>query len=171
MAAQRIIALGQLVGVHGTRGELRLRPFNPDSTTLSRSTMVVLRHGHHQQQRQVLALRPHKQGLLLTLAGCESRTAAQALVGHEVCIPEKDLPPTGPNEVYHYQLLGMTVVTTAGTELGSVAGVLVTGSNDVCVVRAHGHEQLIPLIADVVKQVDREQRRLVIDPLPGLLEH
>lgn len=170
MPSETLIALGEVVSTHATHGELRVHLFNPGSTTLSDGLTVVLRRGAEQQQRRVVALRPHKHFILLSLEGCESMTAAQELVGYEVCVREQDLPPTGPDEVYHYQLLGMTVVTTAGSEVGVVADVISTPSNDVCVVRADAHEHLIPLIADVVRQVDRARHRLVIDPLPGLLD-
>ena len=96
--------------------------------------------------------------------------AAQELIGYEVCVRESDLPEAGPGEVYHYELIGMTVVTTAGVEIGLVAEVVPTPANDVCVVRAGAHEHLIPLVAAVVADIDRVHRRLVIDPLPGLIE-
>jgi 16S rRNA processing protein RimM len=170
LAAAALIALGEIVNTHATRGELRVRLFNPASTTLARGARVVLRHGSQQQERRIVGLRPHKRFLLLTLEGCDSMSAAEALIGCEVCVGEDDLPPPKPDEVYHYQLLGMTVVTTAGTEIGVVKEVIPVGSNDVCVVDAHGREHLIPLIADVVRHVDRADKRLVIDPLPGLLD-
>ena len=170
MAAEALIALGEIVNTHATHGELRVRLFNPNSTTLTRGATVVLRRGAAQQARRIAGLRAHKRFLLLTLEGCDSMTAAEALIGCELCVGEHELPPARPDEVYHYQLLGMTVVTTAGMEIGVVTDVIPVGSNDVCVVQADGHEHLIPLIADVVRHVDRADKRLVIDPLPGLLD-
>lgn len=170
LAPETLIPLGQIVNTHATRGELRVRLYNPSSTILAAGTHVVLRRGGEQQPRVVGAVRPHRHLILLTLEGCESMTAAEALVGYEVCVPEKDLPPTGAGEIYHYQLLGMTVVTSAGAEIGIVAEVMTTTSNDICVVRAGTQEHLIPFIADIVKEVDRAHRRIVIEPLPGLLD-
>jgi 16S rRNA processing protein RimM len=170
LAPEALIALGEIVNTHATHGELRVRLFNPHSTTLTRGSLVVLRRGADQHERRIIALRPHKHLMLLTLDGCDSMAAAEALVGCEVCVREHELPPAGPDEVYHYQLLGMTVVTTAGTEIGVVTEVIPIGSSDVCVVRSDTSEHLIPLIADVVRQVDRDNKRLVIDPLPGLLD-
>ena len=65
---------------------------------------------------------------------------------------------------------GYRVETTDGRALGDVAETFSTGINDVWVVRDQGREHLIPAIADVVKLIDREGRRIVIDPLPGLLD-
>ena len=170
MAPEALIALGQIVNTHATHGELRVKLFNPDSTILAPGVTVVLRRGAQQQTRRIVALRPHKHLMLTTLEDCDSMTAAQALIGFEVCVHEEELPPTGPHEVYHHHLLGMTVVTTAGLALGVITEVIPIGSNDVCVVRSAASEHLIPLIADVVHTVDRKEKRLVIDPLPGLLD-
>jgi 16S rRNA processing protein RimM len=149
---------------------VRVRLFNPTSTVLASAATVVLRRGSEVQAREVRTVRQHRGFTLLTLAECESMNAAQELVGCEVCLPEEDLPAVASNEVYHFELLGMAVMTTGGAEIGVITEVLATPANDVCVVRAGTREHLIPLIADVVKLVDRERRQLVIDPLPGLLD-
>lgn len=170
LAPEALIALGEIVNTHAIHGELRVRLFNPGSTILTSRSTVILRRGSEQQTRRIVGLRAHKHLLLLTLDGCDSMTAAEALIGCEVCVPENALPPAGADEVYHYELLGMTVVTVAGADVGIVTEVIPTGSNDVCVVRSDTREYLIPLIADVVRCVDREEKRLLIDPLPGLLD-
>ena len=170
MAAEALIALGQIVNTHATHGELRVRLFNPHSTTLAPGATVVLRRGAQQQMRRIVALRPHKHFLLVTLEDCDSMDVAEELVGCDVCIRVNELPPVGPAEVYHCQLIGMTVLTTAGGEVGVISEVIPIGSNDVCVVRSDAREHLIPLIADVVRTIDHAAKRLVIEPLPGLLD-
>lgn len=52
--------------------------------------------------------------------------------------------------------------------IGRVTEIFETGANDVWVVKGD-KEHLIPYIADVVKEVDIEGRRIVITPLEGLL--
>ncbi len=170
MAADRLIPLGRIVNVHATRGELRLLPFNPDTDTLEPGMTVVLRRGETIETRELLDLRRHKQFLLIILQGCNSMNDAEKLVGYEVCVHEAELPPIGPNEIYHYQLIGMEVVTDSGETLGTVHEVMTPPSSDVCVVRGGGREYLIPLIAQVVLDVDVAARRMTIHPLPGLLD-
>ncbi len=170
MTSNSLIALGHVVGPHATRGELRVRPFNPDSTTLHAGCTIVLRDGQQCEERRVTAIRRHKHYLLLTVHGCDSMNAAETLTGREVCVHAAELPRIGPDEIYHYELVGMAVITTTGEDLGTVAEVLPTPSNDVCIVRARGREHLIPLVDTIVRAIDRTQRRLVIDPMPGLLD-
>lgn len=170
MSDQDLIAVGHVVTTHGLHGELRVQLFNPDSLALQPGGDITLRTERATSRHRIRSLRPHKHVLLIIFEGCASIEAAQALVGAEVCIAKSELPPTGPDEIYHFELVGMRVVTTGGEELGTVAEVMAPGSNDICVVRDGHREYLIPMIADVVKELDREGRRLVIEPLPGLLD-
>ena len=77
-----------------------------------------------------------------------------------------DLPP---GEYYHYQLVGLAVVTEQGEELGTLQEVLVTGSNDVYVVQSEaGDEILLPAVSQVIKQVDLSAGRMLVHLIDGL---
>jgi 16S rRNA processing protein RimM len=169
-APETLIALGEIVNTHGIGGEMRVRLFNPQSVALGPAAPIVLRRGAWRLEPHILGARRHKQFALVRFAGCDSIEAAKQFIGCEVCVREQDLPPAAANEVYHYQLVGMQVITTGGEVIGTICEVLSVSSSDVCVVRSGAREHLIPLIADVVKEVDRDARRLVIDPTPGLLD-
>ncbi|HTD26624.1 MAG TPA: ribosome maturation factor RimM, partial [Candidatus Elarobacter sp.] len=79
-------------------------------------------------------------------------------------------PPPAEDEFYYHEVVGFRVETTGGESLGAVAETFPTGLNDVWVVRGGGREHLIPVVADVVRAIDRATRRIVIEPLPGLLD-
>ena len=166
-----LVELGGIVNLHGIRGEMRLLPHNPDTTLITgTSELVLVRRDGTRETRRVRGARRHKQFVLLTLEGVDSADAAQALIGCRVAVPRTALPPAGPNAVYHADLIGCAVVTTDGADLGQVREMLVTGSSDICVVRGAGREHLIPMIADVIVQIDVPTRRIVVRPLPGLLD-
>jgi 16S rRNA processing protein RimM len=108
--------------------------------------------------------------MLLRFEGTVTIEQAAPLVGCVLSIPERDLPATAPGEFYAYQLEGLDVVTSGGVRLGTVDHLIPTGSNEVLVVRDGGREHLIPVIADVVRRIDLEDRRIVIEPIEGLLD-
>jgi 16S rRNA processing protein RimM len=85
-------------------------------------------------------------------------------------VPETALDPPGDDTYYWFQLIGLRVVTTAGEELGEIAEIITTGSNEVFVVRGPRGELLIPAIEDVVQEVDIAGGRILIDPITGLLD-
>lgn len=106
---------------------------------------------------------------LLRLEGLESVETVRSLAGQWLVAPGEPVPDLPPGEYYHYQLVGLEVVTDQGEELGTLQEVLVTGSNDVYVVRsATGDEILLPAISQVVKDVDLPAGRILVHLIDGL---
>ena len=75
-----------------------------------------------------------------------------------------------PGEFYYYEAIGCEVATTDGRRLGVIEEVIATGANDVWVVRDGAVEVLVPVIENVVKSIDLEARRMVVEAVPGLLD-
>jgi 16S rRNA processing protein RimM len=109
--------------------------------------------------------------MLVRLEGATDRTAAEALRGLWIEIPETDVAPLEEGEQYIFKLIGLRVRTTDGRELGVIAEILSTGANDVFVVHSQaGDEVLIPYISDVIASEQIELGEIVVHPVPGLLD-
>ncbi len=80
------------------------------------------------------------------------------------------LPSLHAEEYYHDQIIGLAVCTTAGDNIGRITGIFPTGSNDVYVVRGPDKEYLIPAIHDVIKEINLEEGKIIIQVLEGLLD-
>ncbi len=104
------------------------------------------------------------------LEGITDPNLAEPLKGKNVFADERDLPPPSPDEFYFRDVIGCEVFLTDGRRIGAVEEIIATGANDVFVVRDEGKEVLVPVIADVVKQIDVAARRVVIEAVPGLLD-
>lgn len=74
------------------------------------------------------------------------------------------------DEFYYRQIIGLMVITSEGKEIGMVAEIMETGSNDVYVVRGQGKEYLIPAIKDVILSVNLGSGAIIITPMEGLLD-
>lgn len=152
---------------HGTAGAVRLTPTTDYPERVTGHDQVQLRgRDGSVAEWAVEWYRPHGAGWLLKLVGVDDRQAAEALRGSELVEHERDLPPLPDGEYYWHQLVGLPVETVAGEPLGTVREVLRTGSNDVWVT----DRVLIPVLDQVIREVDLEAGRIVIEPLPGLLE-
>jgi 16S rRNA processing protein RimM len=148
-----------------------MRAYQPPAPSLVPGVAVVLERAGERRPLRVVSAAPHARGqLLLGLEGIADRTAAEGLVRSRVLVAPAALPPLAEHEFYYHEIEGFRVETTDGRALGEVAETFSTGANDVWTVRDVGREYLIPVIADVVKLIDREGRRIVIEPLPGLLD-
>lgn len=108
---------------------------------------------------------------MVSLKGIEDPKDAAALTHEILYIPESELPKLPNGEFYSYQILGLTVETENGEELGKIANIFSTGSNDVYEVKPKkGETILIPAIKNVIVKIDIEKRRMIIKPMEGMLD-
>ncbi|NLI81036.1 MAG: 16S rRNA processing protein RimM [Deltaproteobacteria bacterium] len=172
MEEPRLIAVGRIVRTHGVRGEVKLYPYGDSMASLGAGETLLLerKSGHPRETLTLVSRRAQGRMWIVRFRELEDRDEAQELAGREILLPEDRLPPTQEGEYYHYQLLGLEVVTREGIQVGILRGILETGSHDVYAVECHGREALIPAVDDVICEIDLKQNRMVIDPPEGLLD-
>jgi 16S rRNA processing protein RimM len=109
--------------------------------------------------------------LLLKLRGIDDATAAEALRGSDICVPLSASPQLPPDSYYQHDIVGLQVFNLDGTLIGVIEDIMVTGGNDVYIIKAPNSEQiLIPAIKEVIKQIDLIRQVMYIDPIRGLLD-
>lgn len=166
-----LIRVGYISGPHGVRGALRVRLDNPKSALLRWVQRLTLAREGESAEYPVTSVQSAGQGTFkVTLDGVTSADHAAALRGAVVMVAAAALPPTGSSEFYYFQAVGCEIVTTTGLPIGIIEEVFCNGANDVWVVRDRWAEYLVPVIADIVKAIDLAARRIVIEPVPGLLD-
>lgn len=161
----RTVIMGRIRGVHGVRGFLKVESFaDPIEQLLSYEPWLLGTEGSESPHGsyRIKSGQRHGRGLLVSLAGCDSREAAQALVGCTIEVEYTQLPPVDTDEFYWVDLEGLKVSTVDGYELGQIDHLFETGANDVIVVRGD-KERMLPFIDDVVKAVDLKQGTLTVD--------
>lgn len=164
----RFLAVGRVLRPHGVRGELRVEIMTDHPERLSFHPVLYL--GPEHTPYDLEGVRFHKGAALIKLTGCDDRNAAEALRNQLVQIPFEDAVPLEEGEFYEFQIMGAEVITETGETLGRVVEVIETGANDVYVVQGPRGELLIPVIEDVVQELDLENQRMVVTLLPGLLD-
>jgi 16S rRNA processing protein RimM len=113
--------------------------------------------------------RPHNRGMLVTLRGIDTLEAAGKLRNQGLYVTTSDRPRLPAGVYYHHELLGAVVVDERQDAIGTLAEILITGANDVYVVRdAAGHEILLPVIESVILDVDAAQRVITARVPDGL---
>lgn len=167
---ERLTCIGQVAQPHGVKGELKVTPFTDTPEFYEQARMVILETPRGLAAYPVTHIRTAAGFWIVALEGVADRDAAEALQGAQVLLEDSQLRPLAPGEYFHHDLIGCAVETLSGEPVGTIAGVMETGANDVLVVSRDGEDVLIPMIAAVVKGVDVAARRVRIDPVPGLLE-
>ena len=87
------------------------------------------------------------------------RLDREAPRGAELGIPRSELPPTGENEYYAFELVGLSVEEEGGRELGKVAEVQPGIANDVLQLDSG---LALPLVDACVREVDLERGRILV---------
>jgi 16S rRNA processing protein RimM len=158
------VAIGRIVAPRGVRGELKVEPLTDFPERFAPGQVIWLGG----LRREVEGSRQQRSHLLLKLAGVDSAEQAAALRGELLEVPQEELHALGEGQYYRFQLQGMAVYDTAGQALGTIVDILSTGANDVYVVRGPRGELLLPAIEEVVKEVNAEGGRMVVELMEGM---
>lgn len=161
------LAVGRIVRPHGVRGAMLLEPYSELVTGIEPGSEIFL--GEARSAATVAACRRHGARYLLELEGHTAHASAEGWRGAEVRIAAEKAPALAPDTYFHWQILGLSVVTEEGVVLGQVAEILTTGANDVYLVRGE-REILLPATREVIRQVDPGSGRMVVHLLPGLAD-
>jgi 16S rRNA processing protein RimM len=163
--------IGNVVAPFGVRGELKVRTLTDIPDRFAEMKTVFL--GTEHVKYGITSVRPYKgEMLILKLNGINDANTAETLRNAPLMIPLDQLAALPADSYYQHDILGLEVITVDGRTLGKIDDIIVTGSNDVYVIKAPtGKQILIPAIKDVVKQVDLSRKMMYIDPIEGLLDN
>ena len=163
------VVVGRIGRAHGIRGDVAIdvRTDEPDRRFAPESTLIA-----DDRTLTVSRTRWHSGRLLVAFAEIADRTAAEALRGTvlEADVDPDELP-TGEEEFYDRQLIGLEVRTASDAVIGTVAAVTHHDEQDTLVVqRAPDAEVLVPFVTAIVPTVDVAGGYVVVADVPGLLD-
>lgn len=163
------IVTGKVIKPHGVLGWVKVEVLSTNPRRFQPGNTFIL-EGRERGERLLLEERREGTGaLLVKFGGLEKREQADELTGRRLLVTPDEVGEAPPESFWEHQLIGTTVVTRGGMCLGEVVEVMETGANDVLVVEGET-ECLIPMIEEVVLEIDIEAGTIIIEPLPGLLE-
>ncbi len=166
-----LITIGKVVKPFGVKGEMKIEPLTdfPDRFKALRSVHLVSPAGK-ELTCEVRSVRYAGGAPYLLFGGYDSPEKAKALNGWLIKVPEEEAVPLPEGSYYWFELVGMEVLSEGGEKLGTIVEVFETGSNDVYVMKRGRKEVYIPATNEIVKQVDRKAKRMVIHLMDGLME-
>jgi 16S rRNA processing protein RimM len=161
------IIAGKVIQPHGLKGWVKVAVTSENPLRFTPGNSLILEGTL--RRLTIEETRPVQGCLHVKFSGVDDRDQAVPLKGRELWITEDEVGPPPEDSFWEHQLLGLRVETLDGERLGRVEDILVTGSNDVLIVKGE-REVLIPLIRDVIRDIRLTEGVILIEPLPGLLE-
>ncbi|MGN7939905.1 ribosome maturation factor RimM [Virgibacillus sp. 6R] len=166
--------VGKIVNTHGIRGEVRVisKTDFADERYQPGNTLYIFKEGSQEPIKVVVeSHRVHKNFDLLTFEGMHSIQDVEQFKGSLLKVDENQLSELDEGEYYFHEIIGCNVFTDNGEEIGTIREILATGANDVWVVkRKVGKDLLIPYIDEIVKEIDIDEKKIIITPMEGLLD-
>jgi 16S rRNA processing protein RimM len=109
-------------------------------------------------------------GVALRFEGRPDRDAVMDLPGHVLHLESSKLPALPDGEFYHFQLVGLSVTRSDGTQLGEVIRILSIATNDLYEVQGASGTVLIPGRKEFVAWIDLEKGEMRLTDRADLLE-
>jgi len=167
---EEYLEIGQIVNTNGLKGVLKIKPFTDDITRFEDLETIYIQEANELIEFRIEQVRYSKNMVLLKLEGIDDINEAEKYRNFYLKINRKDAVELEENSYFIIDIIGSEVYTDENYLLGKVIDVLPTGSNDVYVVKTReGKEILLPAIEDVIKDVDINNKKIIVHLLEGLI--
>jgi 16S rRNA processing protein RimM len=168
------LEIGIIVAAQGLRGELRVKPLTDFPERLMQKGKRRLVSSKGQTLEVSLSsgrLVPGKNIFVCQFIEISDRNAVDAWIGATISIQGSTRPQLAEDEFWLLDLQGVAVHRQDTDEkIGEIRD-LVRSGNDLLVVKLNNGKQIyIPFVPDLVPTVDLEAKKVVINPIPGLLD-
>ena len=156
----KYLEIGQIVNTFGIKGMVKVKPFTDDITRFDRLEKVY----------EIEEVKYHKNMVMIKFKGIENPDDANLLRGSYLLVDRANEEPLEEGVYYIVDLIGLDVYTDEGILLGTLKDIFNTGSNDIYEVKDElGKQILLPAIADVIKEIDLENKKIIVHLLKGLM--
>ena len=164
------LEIGQIVNTFGIKGFVKVNPWVNDVTRFDDLKKVYIKIRKSLKELEIEEVKYHKNQVLLKFKGVETVEQAEMLRNAILEIDREDAIPLEEGEYFIADLLESEVYTDEGEKLGILEDIYNTGSNDIYVVKNElGKSILLPRIKDVFKEIDVENKKIIVHLIEGLI--
>ncbi len=156
------VCLGAIVGVHGIKGEVKIKSFSDDEKHLT--AYGALSNADDSQQIELKLVGHSKDLLRAKIKGVENRTTAEKYVGTGLYIGRDKLPDLAEEEYYHTDLIGLEVKNSSGLVLGKVNALYNFGAGDILEVKTNaGNLEMLPFNKNFVPVISIKDGYIIVE--------
>lgn len=169
MSKKDFLEIGKIVRTHGIKGDVKIIPWCDDSSIIVGLSHLFFDYGG-KTLRHIESIKNSKNAVVVKFSGIDSIECAQKIVGSIVYVHRDDIQ-LSEGRYFIQDLIGVRVydVDNRNIYYGKIVDVLQPGANDVYrIVDDNAVERLIPVIDDVIINVDLDNNVIYIRPLEGL---
>ncbi len=164
------LEIGQIVNTNGLKGLLVVNPFTDDITRFDDLKTIYIVFGKELIEKKITQVRYKKNQVLLQLEGIDTIEEAEKYRECYLKINREDAIKLPKDTYFIVDLIGLDVYTVNNELIGKIDDIFQTGSNDVYVIKDKlGKQILLPAISKVVKKVDLENKKVIVELIDGII--
>lgn len=164
------LEIGQIVNTFGIKGFVKVNPFVDDISRFDDLKKVYIKKQKVLKELEVEEVKYHKNMVLVKFKGIDKVEEAETLRNSYLEVDRENAIELQEGEYFIADLLGLDVITDEGNTLGKLEDIFNTGSNDIYVVKDElGKQILLPAILEVIKEINLEEKKILIHLLEGLI--
>ena len=163
------LEIGQIVNTRGLKGEVKVNSFSEVENRFETIDTILIKIKNEYKEYKIEKVSYNKNQTILKLEGVNTIDDAEKLRNLYVYIYRNQLDELPEGTYYIADLIGLEVFLESGEKIGIVDDIFSTGSNDVYVVKNElGQQKLLPAIDEVLKKIDIEKGRIIVNLIKGL---
>lgn len=167
---QEFLEIGQIVNVFGIKGMVKIKPFTDNLTRFDDLKKVYIENHNNKKIYYIEEVKYHKDMVLIKFKGIDKIEDAENLRNAYLKVNRNDEPELQEGTYYIVDLLGLEVYSDKGDLLGKIDDIFNNGSTDIYVVKDElGKQILLPAISDVIKEINIEEKKIVVHIINGLI--
>ena len=162
--------VGVIANTHGIRGEVKIFPTTDDVKRFDYLKEAYIDAVKEKIKVEVSNVRYFKNLVIVKFKGIDNINDIERYKGKDLLVTRENALPLEEGEYYLADIIGANVYTEDGNLFGSLEDVIETGANLVYSVQHEGKEVLLPVIDDCVKEVNVEEKKVIVHIMKGLLD-
>ncbi|MGL6107431.1 ribosome maturation factor RimM [Romboutsia sp.] len=162
--------IGKIVSTQGLKGEVRVYSYTDDIYRFDELKDFYL--GKDLENKwDVEKVRYKGNMIIMKIKGIETVEEAEKLRDKFMYVSREESRDLKEGEYFIADMIGIDVYTVDGEHIGVLDDVLQYAANDVYLVKnSEGKEFMIPAIMKFVPTIDMNERKMIIDPIKGMLD-
>ena len=161
--------VGKIVNTQGLKGEVRVYPFTDDINRFDELDVFYLDKDFNTKWNTE-RVRYKGNLVIMKIKDIDSIEKAERLRDKFIYVSREDSRDLEEEEYFIADMIGLEVFTLDGEKVGVLSDVLQYAANDVYVIKGEEKEYLIPAIMKFVPTIDMNERKMIIDPIKGMLD-
>ena len=169
MNKENYLEAGKITNTHGLRGEVKVVTWTDYPEVFEDIDYLFIKTKDGEMRLDLKNIKYQRNNIIVKFKQLNSIEEAEKLK-NQILYVERDMLGELPEDVHYIaDLIGLEVFEENGEKVGVIADVFNTGANDIYDVKREGKKNLLlPVIDDVVKDIDIEKGRIVVNIMEGL---